>query len=85
MKLLLLICAAIIGYGVVWGYSLTKHPYLTATKSAVSGLSALLLINILSGATGCYIAINSATVFMATVLSVPGVLALLVMKILFHY
>ena len=85
MKLLLLICAAFISLGVVWGYSLTKSPYLTATKSAVSGLSALLLINILSGATGCYIAINSATVFMATVLSVPGVLALLVMKILFHY
>ena len=85
MNLLLLICAALIALGVVYGYSLTSHPYITAVKNAISGLSALLLVNITSGATGCYIAINSATVFMATVLSLPGVLALLVMKILFHY
>ena len=85
MKLLLLICAALMTLGVVYGYSLTRRPYVTAIKNVISGLSALLLINIVSGATGCYIAVNGATVFMATVLSVPGVLALLVMKILFHY
>lgn len=85
MKLLLLICAVIIISAVVYGYSMTRHPYITATKNIVSGLSALFLINITSGATGCYIAINSRTVFMATVLSLPGVFALLIMKLLFSY
>ena len=85
MNILLLVCAIIISIGVVYGLSLARHPYLTALKSSISGLSALFLINIVSSATGCYIAINSRTVFMATVLSIPGVLALLIMKILFHY
>ena len=85
MNILLLICAIVISAGVVYGLSLASHPYLSALKSSVSGLAALFLINTVSSATGCYIAINSRTVFMATVLSVPGVLALLIMKILFHY
>ena len=85
MNILLLICAIIISIGVIYSLSLTRHPYLSALKSSVSGLAALFLINTVSSATGCYIAINSRTVFMATVLSVPGVLALLIMKILFHY
>ena len=85
MNILFLACAIIISIGVIYGLSLANRPYLTALKSSISGLAALLLINTVSSATGCYIAINIRTVFMATVLSVPGVLALLVMKILFHY
>ena len=85
MKIFLIICAIAISAGVVYGMARTQHPYLTAVKSAVSGVGALLLINTVSGSTGCYIPINSATVFMSTVLSLPGVLALLVMKIIFNY
>ena len=68
-----------------YAYSRMKHPYITVAKSAASGLSALLLVNIISGVTGCYIAINTATVLIAIVLSLPGVVALLVMKIIFGY
>ena len=85
MKILLLICAAIILFSVIYSYSLASHPYITAIKNAVSGVAALFLINITSTATGCYIAVNTATVFISTVLSLPGVFALLVMKILFNY
>ena len=85
MKILLLICAAIILFSVIYSYSLASHPYITAVKNAVSGVAALFLINITSATTGCYIAVNGATVFIATVLSLPGVFALLVMKILFNY
>ena len=85
MKILLLVCAVIILSAVIYSYSLASHPYITAVKNAVSGVAALFLINITSSATGCYIAVNSVTVFIATVLSLPGVFALLVMKILFNY
>ncbi|MBR4036119.1 MAG: pro-sigmaK processing inhibitor BofA family protein [Oscillospiraceae bacterium] len=85
MTLLMLSLAMMILVAMAFAFSKTAHPYFTAAKSAVTGLSALLLVNMVSGATGCYIAINTATVFVATVLSLPGVLALLVMKIIFHY
>ena len=42
----------------------------------------LLLVNLTSGYTGCYIVLNFATVFIATVLSVPGVVGMLFMKLL---
>lgn len=85
MRLLLLISAVAICLAVIYGYCRTSRPYITAAKNALTGLSALFLINITSGATGCYIAVNTATVFISTVLSLPGVLALLVMKIVFNY
>lgn len=85
MNILVLLCGAVMLAGMSYGYSRCRHPYITAVKNAVSGLASLLLINLVSGATGCYIAINGCTVFIATVLSLPGVFALLVMKILFNY
>ncbi|MBQ7903332.1 MAG: pro-sigmaK processing inhibitor BofA family protein [Oscillospiraceae bacterium] len=85
MDLLIFICGLFMLAAVAWGFSKSRHPYITAAKSAVSGLSSLLLINLVSSATGCYIAINGCTVFIATVLSLPGVFALLVMKIIFNY
>ena len=85
MKILLLIFASIICFGVIYGYAQTTHPYVTAVKNAISGLSALFLINMTSTATGCYKAINNRTVFICTVLSLPGVFTLLVMKIIFNY
>ena len=85
MTALLLICAAIIITAVASAFSRGAHPWISAARSAITGLAALFLINLTSGATGCYIAVNSRTVFISTVLSLPGVFALLVMKILFTY
>lgn len=85
MKILIIIVGLIILIFMAWAYSKNEHPYLTAAKNAASGLSALFLVNITSSATGCYIAVNTATVFVATVLSLPGVVALLVMKLIFSY
>ena len=85
MTVLMIVVAAVMLAAMAYACSHMKHPYITAAKSAASGLSALLLVNIISGVTGCYIAINTATVFIATVLSLPGVVALLVMKIIFGY
>lgn len=85
MEIFLFFSAFIILVCVTWGLSKANKPFITSLKSAVSGLSALLLVNLLSGRTGCYIAINAATVFVSTVLSLPGVLCLLVMKLIFNY
>ena len=85
MTVLMFVIGGVMLTAMAYAYSRMKHPYFTAAKSAAGGLSALFLVNILSGATGCYIAVNTATVFVATVLSLPGVLALLVMKIIFGY
>lgn len=85
MTVFMLACAFFVLVAMAYAFSKCRRPYLTAARSAAGGLSSLLLINLVSGATGCYIAINRATVFVAVVLSLPGVLALLVMKIIFHY
>lgn len=85
MTALMYISAAVMLAVMALAYSKANHPYLTAAKNAISGISALLLINLISGATGCYIGVNTVTVFISTVLSLPGVLALLVMKIIFNY
>lgn len=70
---------------VVWGFTKCEKPFLTALKSAITGVGSLLLVNLVSGFTGCYIAVNYYTAFIATVLSLPGVCALLIMRLLFHY
>ena len=85
MPLPFLISAVLILAAVSWGISKTRHPFLTAFKSAVTGISGLLLVNLTSAFTGCYIAVNACTAFVATVLSLPGVCALLVMKLIFNY
>lgn len=85
MTTVFVLCALIITVAVSYGFSQCRRPFLTAVKSAVSGISALLMVNIFSGYTGCYIAVNTATVFIATVLSMPGVISLLILKIIFNY
>ncbi len=85
MSALFLIFAMVCLVAVSYGFAKCRHPVLTAAKSSVTGLSAMLLVNLVSGATGCYIAINTATVFVSTVLSLPGVIRLLLLKIIYNY
>lgn len=85
MKSIFLIFAAAALVCVSAGFSRTRHPLTNAAKSAVSGLSAMLMVNLVSSYTGCYIAVNRATVFVSTVLSLPGVICLLLLKIIYNY
>jgi len=71
------------GILVVYAFTKAKKPVITALKSAVCGISAMLLVNLTSVATGCYIAVNYFTVFIATVLSLPGVVALLFLNLVY--
>ena len=79
----LLVLAAVSAAVVVYEISKTKHPVATAVKSACCGIASLLLVNLTSAATGCYIAVNFFTVFVATVLSLPGVTGMLLLNIIF--
>ncbi len=85
MNIFLIVCAAVMLVCVSYGYSRCRHPFIAAARNSISGLGAMLLVNILSGHTGCYIAVNAATVFVSTVLSLPGVVCLLIMKIIYNY
>ena len=68
---------------VIYSFTKAKYPVQTAFKSALSGISAVLLVNMTATATGCYIIVNYFTVFIATILSLPGVIGLLLLNIVF--
>ena len=60
----------------------SKLPLATGLGSAISGVGALAAVNLLSAYTGVSIALNFVTAFVAVVLSVPGVVTLLLLRIL---
>lgn len=68
---------------VTYAIAKTKHPLYTALKSAMGGIAALLFVNLTAKATGCYIAINFFTMATATFLSLPGVIGMLILNIVF--
>ena len=80
---ILMIALAVMSMCVVYMFTKCRKPLLTAAKIAVCGISALVLVNITSAATGCYIAVNHFTAFVATVLSLPGVVGLVLLNLVF--
>ena len=75
--------AAVSAVTVVYFISKTKHPVRNAFKNAMAGIMSLLLVNLTAMSTGCYISINFYTVFAAVFLSVPGVIGMLLLNIIF--
>ncbi len=73
----------VLSIAVVFSITKSKKPVITAAKSAFSGVAALMLVNMTSVATGCYIAVNQLTVFTATVFSLPGVIGLVLLDLVF--
>ena len=71
------------GIAVIFAFTKERHPVLTAARSAACGISAMMLVNITSAATGCYIAVNCFTVFVATFLSLPGVVGMLFLNLIY--
>lgn len=59
-----------------------RRPVAAAFGSAVAGVAALGAVNVLAPFTGVGLALNWFTSFMAVVLGVPGVISLLVMRLL---
>ena len=80
---ILMITLCVLSFVVIYMFSKCKKPFLTTARSAVCGISALMLVNITSAATGCYIAVNHFTAFVATVLSLPGVVGLVLLNLVF--
>ena len=67
--------------GVVLAASKAKRPLLRALGSAVCGAASLGAVN-LAGYTGVSIALNYATAFVAVVLGAPGVVTMLLLRVL---
>lgn len=59
-----------------------KHPFRTAASQATLGLGAFAAVNLLAGYTGVTISLNYFTTFVAVVLGAPGVICILVVRIL---
>lgn len=59
-----------------------RRPLLRALGSAVCGVGALGAVNLLAGYTGVALALNYATAFVAVVLGAPGVIMLLLLRVM---
>lgn len=59
-----------------------RRPLLRAVGSAACGVGALGAVNLLAGYTGVALALNYVTAFATVVLGAPGVLLLLVLRLL---
>lgn len=79
----LFIMGAVVLIVISYTFTKAKKPLLTALKSSACGIGGLLLVNLTSSATGCYIAVNLFTIFVSSVLSLPGVVAMLFLNLLF--
>lgn len=77
-----LFAALLSAAGVVWAASKAKHPMRRALGSAVCGAASLGAVNLMAGYTGVSIALNYATAFVAVVLGAPGVILLLLLRVL---
>lgn len=80
---ILMIALCSLSLTVVYMFTKCRNPLLTAARSAACGISALMFVNLTSAATGCYIAVNHFTAFVATVLSLPGVIGLVLLNLVF--
>lgn len=68
--------------GVVLAARRSEKPFLRALGSAVCGIASLGAVNLMAGYTGVAIALNYATAFVAVVLGAPGVITLLLLRVL---
>lgn len=68
--------------GVVLAAKKAKRPLRRALGSAVCGIASLGAVNLMAGYTGVAIALNYATAFVAVVLGAPGVVTLLLLRVL---
>lgn len=60
------------------------RPLRTALSSGVQGIGALLAVNVAGIFTGVSLGVNAFTALCCAVLGAPGVVALLVLKTVFH-
>lgn len=61
----------------------SKKPLLMLVFNALSGIFAMVIINLTAKYTGCHIPVNYYTVGISSVLGMPGVASLLTIKFLF--
>lgn len=80
----LFILAAVIGLAIFIVLLRSGHFFRSLIFSAVTGNLALLSVGYLGAFTGVTLAANLFTVIVATLLGIPGVLAMLILKLIFR-
>lgn len=76
--LFICVCSVI---AVIYSATRTKKPLLKGTACALCGAAALGAVNLVAQYTGVGIALNYASAFTAIVLGIPGVVLMLVLRI----
>ncbi len=82
VETILVFFALLSAAGVLAAARRAKRPVLRALGSAVCGIASLGAVNLLAGFTGVSIALNYVTSFVAVVLGAPGVIMLLLLRLL---
>ncbi len=83
MMLLLYVVAGLAALAAVIGAILTKKPIRTLLGSALQGLCALAAVNVTGAFTGVSLGINVLTGAFCVLGGVPGVITLLLLKVIF--
>lgn len=83
LQMILLAVAAAVCIAVLTALFRSGHFLRTLLFSAVTGNAALFCVGYLGAFTGVVLSVNLFTMAAATVLGIPGVLAMLLMKLLF--
>ena len=82
MKMILLVLGVLAAVFVAWAAAKSKKPIRTAMYSGVLGAASLGAVNIAASYTGVAIALNYGTALIAVVLGVPGVITMLLLRVL---
>ena len=80
--MILLLCLAFCGIMVCSIYPKTRHPIRSALFTTCSGTAGLLAVNLTSALTGVTLAFNGFTGAVAVILGLPGVVFLLLLRLL---
>ncbi|HCA30877.1 MAG TPA: transcriptional regulator [Ruminococcaceae bacterium] len=89
MSLWLQILVYAVGIGLVIAVLIalmrTKRPIRAFVGSGAQGVCALAAVNVVGAFTGVYLGLNAFTGLCCAVLGIPGVISLLVLKLLMNY
>jgi len=69
------------GYVMAKRYARCRKPFAAALISSLTGLAAHMGINAISTITGVFVSVNYVTVSCSVIVGIPGVIAMLLLKI----
>lgn len=74
--------SAVVVFSVIHKISKNKRPFKRALVSVISGISALITVDILSVFTGVYIPVSILSILISIILGIPGVTSMLILNLI---